>query len=263
MPIARIALYVASIGALAVLVRSLVMSPIPLWLAGALFAGYVALVLCGVLVLRLQMFVDVFYRGSPKDEGVALTFDDGPSPESTPRILDALERAGVKATFFVIGRKAEKHPELIRDIVTRGHGVGIHGFAHDRLFSLRSLGYVRSDLRRASELLERLTGSRPTLFRPPIGHTNARMARVVRELGLTVVGWSVRALDGIAGARPESVERRVIPKLADGEIVLLHDAAERDDFVPASVTALPRILDAMASRNLRGARVDEWLEGAS
>lgn len=260
MPAARISLYVASIGALAVLARSLVFEPIPLWLAGILFSGYLALVLFGVFFLRLQMFVDVFYRGGKDDDGVALTFDDGPSPVTTPKILDELDRAGAKATFFVIGRKAERHPEIIADIVQRGHAVGIHGFAHDRLFSLRSLAYVRDDLRRARDLLERLTGTRPTLFRPPIGHSNARIARVVRELDLTVVGWTIRALDGIGGARPESVERRVIPRLRDGEVVLLHDAAEREDFVPASIAALPRILEAMESRNLRGVRVGDWID---
>jgi peptidoglycan-N-acetylglucosamine deacetylase len=262
MPPARIALYVASIGALAILARSLILRPIPLWLSGVLLAAYIALVLAGVLFLRLQMFIDVFYRGSARDEGVALTFDDGPSPETTPKILDLLDRAGAKATFFVIGRKAERYPAIVSDIVARGHAVGIHGFAHDRLFSLRSLSYVREDLKRARDLLEEITGTRPTLFRPPIGHSNPRMARVVQELDLVVVGWTIRSLDGIGGARAEAVERRVIPRLADGEIVLLHDAAEREDFVPASIAALPRILDAMESRNLRGVRVDEWIEAA-
>lgn len=260
MPVARALLYAASLGALALVARSLVVGPIPLAIAGAAIVAYLTLILCGVFFLRLGMFVDVVYRGPPDARGVALTFDDGPSPEHTPRVLDLLDEAGVKATFFVIGRKAEAHPELVRAIVARGHALGLHSYAHDRLFSLRSLRYVEQDLRRASDALARITGARPTLFRPPIGHTSPRIARAVERLDLDVIGWSVRGLDGLARSRAERVVARVAPRLRDGEIVLLHDAAERDDHTPASLAALPRILAAMSANNLPGVRVDEWLE---
>lgn len=260
MPVARALLYAASMGALALVARSLLIGPVPLGVAGAAMAGYFGLVLCGVLFLGLGMFVDVIGRGPPDARGVALTFDDGPSPEHTPRVLDLLDEAGVKATFFVIGRKAEAHPELVREIVARGHAIGLHGYAHDRLFSLRSARYVEQDLTRAASVIERITGARPTLFRPPIGHTSPRIARVVDALELEVVGWSARGLDGLARARPDRVAARVIPGLRDGAIVLLHDAAERDDHTPASLEALPRILAAMSANNLAGVRVDAWLD---
>lgn len=258
MPLARGLLYVTTAGALALVARSLLVGPIPLAVACAAIAAYVALVMSGVLILRLGMFVDVMWRGPEGADGVALTFDDGPSPEHTPKILDILDEAGVKATFFVIGRKAEAHPEVVRAIVRRGHAVGLHSYGHDRLFSLKSLAFVREDLRRGAEVLRSITGERAVMFRPPIGHTNPRIARVVKELDLVVVGWSVRALDGLSAAKPERVAARVMPKLRDGAIVLLHDAAERDDREPASVTALPKILDAMRRKNLSGVRVDLW-----
>ncbi|WP_437675285.1 polysaccharide deacetylase family protein [Sorangium sp. So ce131] len=263
MPIARALLYAASLGAIALVARSLLVAPVPLAVAGAAIVGYVALLLCGVFFLGLGMFVDVVKRGPPGARGVALTFDDGPSPEHTPRVLDLLDEAGVKATFFVIGRKAEAHPELVREIAARGHAIGLHSHAHDRLFSLRSSRYVARDLARGADVLERLTGARPALFRPPIGHTTPRIARVVEALDLDVIGWSARGFDGLPGAQPEAVAARVIPGLRDGAIVLLHDAAERDDHTPAGVLALPRILAAMSERNLAGVRVDAWLdEGA-
>jgi peptidoglycan-N-acetylglucosamine deacetylase len=261
MPIGRVLLYTASIGALALVVRSIVMGPVSMLVASIAITAYVAIILCGVFFLRLGMFVDVLSRGPDDARGVALTFDDGPSPTSTPKILDLLDAAKVKATFFVIGKKAEAHPDLVREILDRGHAVAMHSYAHHRLFSLKSAGYVREDLRRALRVLEKITGERPVLFRPPIGHTNPTIARVVKELGLEVVGWSVRALDGVAASDPKKVAARVKRGLQDGAIVLMHDAAEREDREPASVKALPAILEVMAARGLAGVRVDAWLAG--
>ena len=261
MPIGRVLLYTASIGALALVARSIAIGPVPMLVAAIAITAYVAIILCGVFFLRLGMFVDVIARGPEDARGVALTFDDGPSPASTPKILDLLDEAKVKATFFVIGKKAEEHPELVREILDRGHAVAMHSYAHHRLFSLKSARYVRDDLRRASRVLEEITGERPVLFRPPIGHTNPTIARVVKEMGLEVVGWSVRALDGVAAADPKKVAARVKRGLCDGAIVLMHDAAEREDREPASVAALPAILAAMSAKNLPGVRVDEWLTG--
>ena len=263
MPVARGLFYLATVAAIALVARSLVVGPLPLWVSATALTAYVAYVTLGHLVLRLGMFVDVVSRGSRRARGVALTFDDGPHPEHTPKVLDLLDAAGAKATFFVIGHKAEKHPELVREIVRRGHAVGMHSYAHDRLFSLRSLRFVRDDLGRAVEVLEAITGERPWLFRPPVGHTSLRIARAVEELDLEVVGWSVRGVDGLARSKPERVAARVVPGLVDGAIVLLHDAAERDTHVPASLAALPRILEVLDRRNLRAVRVDRWLTEAA
>jgi peptidoglycan/xylan/chitin deacetylase (PgdA/CDA1 family) len=260
MPAGRILLFVASIGAIALVARSIAIGPIPLPLAAVAITAYVAIILCGVFFLRLGMFVDVLSRGPDGARGVALTFDDGPSPTSTPKILDLLDAAKVKATFFVIGKKAEAHPDLVRDILRRGHAVAMHSYAHHRLFSLKSARYVRDDLKKAMDVLTEITGERPLLFRPPIGHTNPTIARIVKELGLEVIGWSVRALDGVSAADPKRVAARVKRGLRDGAVVLMHDAAERDDREPASLAALPAILAAMSAKNLEGVRIDAWTE---
>jgi peptidoglycan/xylan/chitin deacetylase (PgdA/CDA1 family) len=262
-PLARILLYVGTAGALSLIGRSLILDPVPLPVAIVALCAYVALIGCGVAFLRLGMFVDVVWRGPREARGVALTFDDGPSPEHTPRILDLLDEAGVEATFFVIGRKAAAHPDLVRDIVARGHAVGIHGHVHDRFLTLRSPDVVGDDLAEAIATVEAITGVRPTLFRPPVGLTSPRIARALEWFDLVVVGWSVRALDGWRGARPERVAERVVPRLADGAIVLLHDAAERDDYPPASLVALPRILAAMHNKDLDGVRLDRWIAATS
>ena len=263
MPVARVLLWVTTIGAIALAVRSIAFAPLPLLPALLALSAYVAFILCGVFFMRLQMFADVFWRGDGEARGVALTFDDGPSPEHTPRVLELLAKAGVRATFFVIGRKAAAHPELVRAIAAGGHAIGVHSHDHDRLFSMRRPAYVRADLEKAVRTLEEITGERPTLFRPPIGHTNAIIAKEARALELEMVGWSVRALDGVGGAKPERVAERVVGGLRDGAVVLLHDAAERDDRTPASVAALPRVLEVMDARGLAGVRVDTWMDAES
>jgi peptidoglycan/xylan/chitin deacetylase (PgdA/CDA1 family) len=254
-----VTLYVATTGALALMGRSLAVGPVPMWIAAVALGAYLALIFSGVFFLRLGMFVDVLWRGPKDARGVALTFDDGPSAEHTPKVLDLLDEAGVKATFFLIGWKAKAHPEVVRAIVERGHAIGVHGYSHDRLFALRTPEAVRLDIARAIEAIEAAAGQTPSLFRPPIGHTSPRIARALTAFELTVVGWSVRGLDGLARAKPERVAARVVPRLEDGAIVLLHDAAEREDHEPAGLAALPRILEAMRSRNLVGVRVDEWV----
>lgn len=260
MPVFRALLYLATAAAVSLVARGIFFGPPPLWITLGALSAYVALVLCGVFFMRLSMFADVFWRGQDDVDEVALTFDDGPSPEHTPLVLDMLDKAKVSATFFVIGRKALAHPEIVKAIVEKGHALGLHSFAHDRLFSLRGLKAVREDLQRGVQCLEGITGQKPRLFRPPIGHSNPRIAKAAHELGLVFVGWSVRALDGLESARPEGVAKRVRAGLKPGAVVLLHDAAERDNFRPASLDALPSILKTMRERGYKGVRVDRWLD---
>jgi peptidoglycan/xylan/chitin deacetylase (PgdA/CDA1 family) len=260
MPPARVALYAASAGVAIMTARAILVRAPPLGWAAAVLVGYVALVLGGVFVLRWRVFVDAVVRGPRGARGVALTFDDGPHPRWTPRVLEILGGRGAAATFFVVGRKVEEHPEVVRAILERGHTVGLHSYAHDRLFALRGERRVRADLERGVAALEKLTGARPLLFRPPIGHTNPIVARVADALDLTVVGWSVGALDGTASARPSAVIDRVRRKLRDGAIILLHDSPERGDREPAAVRALPSILDAIEADGLSVVPLTRWIE---
>jgi peptidoglycan-N-acetylglucosamine deacetylase len=230
-------------------------------LSGVALSAYVGLILSGVFSLRLRMFADAMLTGPKGARGVVLTFDDGPDPETTPQVLDVLDAEEAKATFFVIGKKAEKHPDLVREMKRRGHTVGLHSYEHDRLFALRSQRRVAKDLARGMAVIEAITGDKPELFRPPIGHTNPTIARVADAFDLTVVGWSVSARDGLAGADPKRVVGRVRRNVKDGAIVLLHDAAERGGRVPAGVLALAEVMDALKAARLDVVRIEEWLEG--
>lgn len=259
MPLSRAVFYASTLGGILVAVRSVLKGPPPLWVAVSLSLAYGALLLAGVFVLRLRMFADAVVAGPPGARGITLTFDDGPHPVHTRRVLDTLDAHGKKATFFVIGRKAERHPEVLREIIRRGHEIGVHGFAHDRLFSLRGARRVRRDLERAIHTVEQITGARPALFRPPIGHTNPTIARVAEQLGLVVVGWTVAGYDGLAGADSRRVAARIARALDDGAIVLLHDAAERDDADPAGPRALELVLAEAKDRHLRVVPLRDWL----
>lgn len=241
--------------------RSVLTAPPALPICIFVATAYMALLLSGVFILRLRMFADAVIRGPREVPGVALTFDDGPDPVHTRAVLDALDKSDAKATFFVIGHKAEKNPELVREILDRGHTVGVHSFAHDRLFSLRSGKRVKDDLERAIKTLEKITTQTPTLFRPPIGHTNPTIARIADQLDLTMIGWSIGARDGLAGTKPSEVVKRIDRGLADGAIVLLHDAPERGTRRPAGVTALPEILERIAKKNLRVVPLASFLDG--
>jgi peptidoglycan/xylan/chitin deacetylase (PgdA/CDA1 family) len=259
MPPARVLLFAATCAVLLLVGQALIGRPPPLWGAALAFVLYSALILTGVFALRLRMFVDAVTRGPHGVRGWALTFDDGPDPATTPRVLDVLDQVGAKATFFVIVRKAEAHPELVREILARGHSVGLHSYAHDRLFALRSAGRVREDLERGIAALAAITGEAPALFRPPIGHTNPTIARVVEDLDLITVGWSVSAHDGTAGANVDRVVARVSARLHDGAIVLMHDASERGTHAPVAADAVARIVEAGREARLEVVPLGAWI----
>jgi Predicted xylanase/chitin deacetylase len=213
--------------------------------------AYLVVLVAGVMSPQLAMFAPVVLGTDITRKEVALTFDDGPSPASTREVLATLARFDARATFFVLGERARAAPDVLRDIADAGHEIGIHGDGHDRLLSLRHPNRIVADIERAQAAVEAVTGKRPSLLRPPLGHISPRTAVAARRLGLTLVGWSVRGRDGFAGATSEAVCRRVIAGLTPGAIVLLHDAAERGEHAPSGVAALPGILEEAARRGLR------------
>ncbi|MGW1597955.1 polysaccharide deacetylase family protein [Streptomyces sp. NPDC002343] len=154
---------------------------------------------------------------------IALTFDDGPDPESTPRFLDELDRLGVRATFFVVGERAVRHPGVLRETVRRGHELGVHGWRHDRPWRL---AFVRDaeEVARTVRVVHDLTGRRPRWYRPPYGILTAGRWRAARRSGLRTVLWSAWGRDWTADATPASVRDRVAADLRGGGTVLLHDA---------------------------------------
>lgn len=259
---ARIA-FLASTPGLGAAFGSTAITGQPSWgVSAALCFLWAALATTGVFVPRLQMFGPVLCRG-PRGRGeVALTFDDGPNPVTTRRVLAILEGTNHRATFFVLGEKARRYPDVVREIRDAGHGLGIHGDRHDRMHSFRAPKRVYEELLRAGSAVEAAAGVRPRWFRPPIGHTSPNSLRGAKRARLIVVGWSARGFDGLKRRRPEAVLLSLQKTLEDGAIVLLHDAAERDDFEPASLSVLPELLAHLDQKNLVSRRLDDWFDAA-
>jgi peptidoglycan/xylan/chitin deacetylase (PgdA/CDA1 family) len=154
---------------------------------------------------------------------VALTFDDGPDPQGTPRILDELDAANARATFFLLGEMVERAPDVAARLAADGHEIALHGWHHRN--SLRVTPWaLRSSLRRAMRQIEDATGQRPTLYRPPYGVLTLGTLWAARSLGLRTVLWGAWGKDWTATATPSTVLSALAPELSGGATVLLHDS---------------------------------------
>jgi peptidoglycan/xylan/chitin deacetylase (PgdA/CDA1 family) len=239
----------------------------PLWVPIGFAALYFGVIFWGVMDLRLSMFGDAICSVPEAESCVALTFDDGPDPVSTRLALRALREGKARATFFVVGKKAEKYPEILREIVAEGHELGVHSYAHERLYSLLPPERVKADIERTREIILSATGVCPVWFRPPVGQMSPRTAKGVERAGAVVIGWTVRALDGLRKTTEATCERRVLTGLKAGAIVLLHDGWEREEVEPAAgllgcptgVRSLPKILAACRKAGLSPVTVQELL----
>lgn len=159
--------------------------------------------------------------------GIALTFDDGPSPYSTPIVLRLLKKHKLQATFFVIGKKAAQYPELISAILTDGHSIGNHSWKHDNLLMLRCPKRLRRDIRKTQDILAK-HAIRPLLFRAPAGITGPRLQPVLKEEQLTSISFSCRAFDR-GNKKIAGLARRILSCLQPGTIILLHDLPPKTD----------------------------------
>jgi peptidoglycan/xylan/chitin deacetylase (PgdA/CDA1 family) len=192
-------------------------------------------------------------RAEEAADTVALTFDDGPDPAVTPRVLDLLDRTGARASFFLIGERARRHPDLVREIVTRGHRVENHTYSHPLKFSLFGPRAQARQIDRAQELLTDLAGQPPAFVRAPAGLRNVWLDPLLQRRGLRLASWTRRGLD-TADHDADRVTRRLLHRLRPGDILLLHDghAARGPDGEPMVLEVLPRLLDALEDRGWHG-----------
>jgi peptidoglycan/xylan/chitin deacetylase (PgdA/CDA1 family) len=193
----------------------------------------------------------------PDAGAVTLTFDDGPNPLATPAILDVLGREGVRATFFVLGRHAERWPELVRRAAAEGHQIANHGYWHRRLHR-RSPGYVRDDVSRGTEAVTRACGVAPRHFRAPHGVRSPWVTPIAAAFGQRTVGWSLGVWDS-SRPGPREIARRALRGMRPGSILLLHDG---DGYDPdgdrlQTAEALPLIIEGLRGRGLRFATLPE------
>lgn len=189
-------------------------------------------------------------RGPRKSNRICLTFDDGPYPEQTPRLLDVLKQHRVPATFFVVGRQAERHPDIIRRIADEGHELGHHTFDHRKPETVSAAQLMR-EIERTTELLERLTGNRSRLFRPPWGKLSLAKLLHLWRAGQSVVLWNVDPKDCSGASTAEILSWFQAHRIRRGDIVLMHDD------MPHGAAIVPQLVQ--ANPNLEFATVSDLL----
>jgi peptidoglycan/xylan/chitin deacetylase (PgdA/CDA1 family) len=182
---------------------------------------------------------------------IALTFDDGPHPEITPRVLDILERYRARASFFCVGSKAAARPDLVQEIARRGHTIENHSQHHPGVFAAYGPHRLRREIEAAQETLTALVSRPPRFFRAPAGLRSPLLDPVLARLGLTYVSWTRRGLDTI-DANPATVLRRLTRGLTAGDVLTLHDrpSARTSRKSPVVVSVLPALLDRIHAQNL-------------
>jgi peptidoglycan/xylan/chitin deacetylase (PgdA/CDA1 family) len=223
------------------------------WGLGALAANHLALTAAG-LWPRSRSLGPNWVRLPPAAAPghIAITIDDGPNPEVTPQVLDLLDRFDARASFFCIGARAQRHPELCREIVRRGHAVENHSQHHYYHFSTFGPRRMAREVEAGQDNLSALTGQRPCFFRPTAGLRNPFLEPILARHGLHLASWTRRGYD-TRNRDVDDVVRRLTSDLADGDILLLHDgnAARTVAGQPIILTVLPRVLEAAAAIGLK------------
>jgi peptidoglycan/xylan/chitin deacetylase (PgdA/CDA1 family) len=191
----------------------------------------------------------VLEQGDPQSKMIAFTFDDGPHPEATPRLLQRLRELNVKVTFFVVGEKVEESPDLLRMIATEGHEIANHTYAHINLIHYPE-EVIEDEIAKTNVLVKEICGKRPRFFRPPGGRFDARVLTALRGEGVPMALWSSNPQDFLNPTRQE-IERRVLKDLHGGDIVLLHSAIE------PTFEALPHLVAEVRKRGYRFVTLSE------
>lgn len=233
------------------------------WALGAVVANHALITTAGLLPRSTLLGPNLtrLPAASQARREIALTIDDGPDPQVTPAVLDLLDAAQVRATFFCIGWRARRHPALCREIVARGHRVENHGDSHSNAFSLFGPGRMKADIAAAQATLSDITGQAPMFFRPTAGLRNPFLDPVLAQLGLKLAAWTRRPYDTRDG-RPQQVLQRLTRGLGPGDILLMHDghAAPTPEGSPVILATLPMLLQMLHQQALRPVTLQQSLQ---
>lgn len=216
------------------------------WVLGVLAANHLVLI-CAALSPRGRLLGPNITRLPVSAAGrreICLTFDDGPEPDVTPRVLELLDRSQAKASFFCIGEKAAAHPGLVREIARRGHSVENHSYHHHRAFAFFGMSRLRREVESAQQILTSIAGRRPAFFRATAGFRSPMLDPVLSASALRYVSWTRRGFDAVS-RDPQRILQRLTRGLAAGDILLLHDGA------PVVLAVLPALLDELAAQGLK------------
>lgn len=202
-------------------------------LLSSIIIVFLFLTIYGSFQIKWNYFVDSVNKGN--SNAICFTFDDGPDPELTPKILEILESENVKGAFFVIGNKVEMYPHIVKELYDKGHVIANHTYSHSNKIAMFSSGELKNDIEQCSTAIEKAIGKPSSLFRPPYGVTTPRYRKVLHQLKLQSIGWSLRSFDTIMKSK-EELTARVARLIAPGSIILMHDNRS------VTLSALPDII---------------------
>lgn len=206
----------------------------------------------GSYQIRSQLYLKAYCQNTFSQDKIAITFDDGPDPAKTPRLLDILKKYGAKATFFMIGSKVRQYPELTKQVHESGHAIGNHSFCHGNRFPMFPPKQILKDINLTQQIITNATGDSPGYFRPPFGVTNPLIGHAVRQTNLKTIGWSLRSLDTRIKDK-QAVVDKVLRQVKPGDVILLHDTTPDVEWI------LEEILIQFRNKNLKPVTVEELL----
>ncbi|MDA8080583.1 MAG: polysaccharide deacetylase family protein [Actinomycetota bacterium] len=217
--------------------------------AGIALTGHAVPALTTIPPIRRKLFPKL--SGMSESGAIALTFDDGPDAKSTPLFLDLLDKHGWKATFFMLGRMAEKDPPLAREVLARGHEIALHGYKHNNLL-WKSPKATNEDIRRSFGTISEIVGTHPRYFRPPYGVFNAQALLTANDLHLTPMLWTAWGRDWRAKATPQTVFNDLAKGIRPGSTLLLHDSdcTSAKDSYYAALGAMELLAERTRARRL-------------
>ncbi|MDR0660420.1 MAG: polysaccharide deacetylase family protein [Prevotellaceae bacterium] len=189
--------------------------------------------------IRSGVYLTALYKNPKVGKAIALTFDDGPDADQTPKVLDILQKNDIKGCFFCIGKNVVGNEDIIRRIKAEGHLLGNHSYSHSGKFPLYSSNKMVEDVLKCSIEIEKILEDKVRFFRPPFGVTNPTIAKTVKKLSLTTIGWNIRTLDTCI-KNEKKVLNRIEKRLKPGSVILLHDNLKSSDTMLNAIISLIR-----------------------
>ncbi|MBK8207250.1 MAG: polysaccharide deacetylase family protein [Planctomycetes bacterium] len=241
------------LAAIAAIVACFVLLPFPwCWVgAGASLALGLGVMAWAVFNVNSSIWARTLWRSPVPVKAVALTFDDGPDPDFTPRVLDLLKEKDVQAAFFCVGARVRQHPALAKRIAQEGHTLGNHSDTHAMWINFSLHGKLRREVRDCNAAIEAAVGLQPCLYRAPHGFKNPALGDVLRQEGMVAVGWQVRGFDAVVN-NAARIAQRIVESAKPGGVILLHDGAglQGTSDRNATLEALPVVIDGLRARGL-------------
>jgi peptidoglycan/xylan/chitin deacetylase (PgdA/CDA1 family) len=226
----------------------------PWWIPGAIGLLWLVVTIIGSFHMRWDYHLKSFHANKEILENqVSLTFDDGPNPEFTPKVLTLLKKHNAHATFFCIGKHAKAYPELVKEIMANGHTIGNHTYSHSNWFGFFRTTKVLSELHKTNAIVLDITGKDMRLFRPAFGVTNPNIRKALQKTDLHSIGWGIRSLD--TTWRPANTIRdNILRRISKGDIVLFHDSSEK------TMVVLEQLLLFLKEQKLQSVTADRLLQ---